>query len=858
MAFSTLSLNTHTDCLGNSRLLDHGVFSEPQCYDTSDSDESERRSMGISNPPSPSPPPGRSPQTTAGQFGRLSLDNGPQEQVIRTDASQGISTVGTFPGYVVKPPSPGKGVANQSYGNATPGGSRGPKNGSRVNRGRDRRSRQRSQEGKTMWYFRPDWTTVGKLDNTSTQVPWKFAQPQPKDSGYASRENTLPQASPGSKPRGPKQFYKSGKTFITHGEPDPPKALAPMSDKYPGLILQPPSTPISQEQLAAEVKGIYAGLVMVEAKCINIDAAQSGDPTSQLGPEQWQALIALHRTLLYEHHDFLMATQHPSATDALRGLALKYTMPARMWKHGIHAFLEVLRHRRPASQDYMLAFIYLAYQMMALLFETVPTFVDTWIECLGDLARYRMAIEEDREIHATWGGVAAHWYNMASDRHPGTGRLYHHLGILERPSLRKMCFYAKSLTSLNPFFNAKDSLATLCGPIIQDEQACQAAAQSTEARIMTFHAQLFVSGGDGAIGATADDALSRLSQQTTAKIKEWGVSLVVVNIAALLELGSPSNALWRSFGTTIYHANSSSRPSATALQAFNLENGKMNDESFPSTSSLSLVHRFTYTSFNIIIRLGTDRQSVHDLLPSVHAMLVWFHSLYTLQARTSDGSPADTISSLMDSQCFAWVGLCNYLNTLVQHHRITSRTMETARQGNFLVPENSDDIKPLPEDYTIRGLIWSGFYFPSDWFNGEVDAESKLIEETDKTPKLRAERVLLLALYLAFRTDYLKFDVYTRTFRAPVDGVTEFEPPAPRVGVATPPHQSTDANAPTSGSRSSAALSTHSDSDGYAVISSPQPKTTQTYASVVSNPTKARPDYDGVRVVDHEYMEWEA
>lgn len=70
----------------------------------------------------------------------------------------------------------------------------------------------------------------------------------------------------------------------------------------------------------------------VEAKCINIDATQAADPAQPLAPEQWQALIALHRTLLYEHHDFLMATQHPSATQALRGLATKYSMPARMWK----------------------------------------------------------------------------------------------------------------------------------------------------------------------------------------------------------------------------------------------------------------------------------------------------------------------------------------------------------------------------------------------------------------------------------------------------------------------------------------------------------------------------------------------
>ena len=65
----------------------------------------------------------------------------------------------------------------------------------------------------------------------------------------------------------------------------------------------------------------------------------------------------------------------------------------------------------------MLAFIYLAYLMMALLYETVPLFEDTWIECLGDLGRYRMAIEDDdirdREV---WTGVTRHWYLKASDK----------------------------------------------------------------------------------------------------------------------------------------------------------------------------------------------------------------------------------------------------------------------------------------------------------------------------------------------------------------------------------------------------------------------------------------------------------
>ena len=167
------------------------------------------------------------------------------------------------------------------------------------------------------------------------------------------------------------------------------------SEVEPEMLLQPDTRPISHEQLVVEVKGIYAGLVMVEAKCIDIDerqsaAAQEKDLSKKidLKNDQWQSLIALHKQLLHEHHDFFLASQHPSASPALSRLAAKYSMPARMWRHGIHAFLEVLRHRLPQSLEHMLAFIYIAYSMMALLYETVSTFEDTWIECLGKFQNF--------------------------------------------------------------------------------------------------------------------------------------------------------------------------------------------------------------------------------------------------------------------------------------------------------------------------------------------------------------------------------------------------------------------------------------------------------------------------------------
>jgi hypothetical protein len=55
-------------------------------------------------------------------------------------------------------------------------------------------------------------------------------------------------------------------------------------DNY-DIILQPETRPISQEQLVSEVKGIYAGLVIVEAKCIEVNNKQATLAQADLGAQ---------------------------------------------------------------------------------------------------------------------------------------------------------------------------------------------------------------------------------------------------------------------------------------------------------------------------------------------------------------------------------------------------------------------------------------------------------------------------------------------------------------------------------------------------------------------------------------------
>ena len=359
---------------------------------------------------------------------------------------------------------------------------------------------------------------------------------------------SLPKSHPNPKP--------SPNPSAIFGRPvDKVKQIQPKDEAY-DIILQPETRPISQEQLVAEVKGIYAGLVMVEAKCIEVDKKQASlaatDSGSQpkLNNEQWQALIALHRTLLHEHHDFFLASQHPSASPALRRLASKYAMPARMWRHGIHSFLELLRHRLPASLDHMLAFIYLAYSMMALLYETVPAFEDTWIECLGDLGRYRMAIEDDdirdREV---WTGVARHWYSKASDKAPSTGRLYHHLAILARPSaIQQLFYYSKSLCVAVPFASARESILTLFDPVLNNSGEGQYRLPPLDTAFVKAHGLLFSNKDMAMFEPVVREFLGLLDNQigrVSRKFMEQGYHIAVANSVAMLGFASKENDLMR-------------------------------------------------------------------------------------------------------------------------------------------------------------------------------------------------------------------------------------------------------------------------------------------------------------------------
>ncbi|MCJ1473953.1 hypothetical protein MMC13_002609 [Lambiella insularis] len=544
----------------------------------------------------------------------------------------------------------------------------------------------------------------------------------------------------------------------------------------PELLLQPETRPISHDQLVVEVKGIYAGLVMVEAKCIDVDdkqslAAQEKDPSKQskLTPEQWQALIALHKTLLHEHHDFFLASQHPSASPALSKLAAKYSMPARMWRHGIHAFLEVLRHRLPDSLDHMLAFIYIAYSMMALLYETVPTFEDTWIECLGDLGRYRMAIEDDdirdREV---WSGVARFWYGKAADKSPNVGRLYHHLAILARPyTLQQLSLYTRSLTCIVPFESAKGSIMTLFSPILEGRESAYHRSSSMETLFIKAHGLLFTGGSmqefNICVQQLSNDLFDTYIGRVTSKFKEQGVFAALSNISSLFEYG-----ILRAKGTSrstlrlAFEEMLSQRGSANTDRTnpdYNPEGDEAASLALATSSNfevltsreqeaslrmISYASSITFETFSIALRRVGDK----NVYPLVHVYMAFIYSVTNVEKATT-----------LLQERIPWIEMAQFLTSLAKPETITSRVMSKS----FPRPEEGFG-RPLPEDFLMRGQLWTESLFPITWFkDAAVDDEERILELPSMAAP-RVERLLWLGHRIATCKKWIVYEEDTRAF----------------------------------------------------------------------------------------------
>ncbi|EGU73149.1 hypothetical protein FOXB_16341 [Fusarium oxysporum f. sp. conglutinans Fo5176] len=103
-------------------------------------------------------------------------------------------------------------------------------------------------------------------------------------------------------------------------------------------------------------------------------------------------------------------------------------------------------------------------------------------------------------------------------------------------------------------------------------------------------------------------------------------------------------------------------------------------------------------------------------LPFVHCILVFMNHMTQHQA---------AISSLEEK--VPWKYITFMLNTL-----LGSCEPGYEIQSHFRLPRKNQLPRPLPEDFAMRGLIYSEAYFPNDWFQNDSIDDDERIATTGK------------------------------------------------------------------------------------------------------------------------------
>lgn len=523
-----------------------------------------------------------------------------------------------------------------------------------------------------------------------------------------------------------------------------------------------------------EIKGIYSALVLIEAKCIQVDRAQAAAIKAHERGElavledNWPSLLSLHRTVMHDHHDFLLASQHVAAPPSLKELAVKYSMPARMWEHGIHSFLELLRYRLPSSKEFMLSFLYFAYQMMCLLYETVPSFQTTWMECPGDLSRYRMAIEDiDKQDRDNWAAMARYWYNKTADRCPNVGRLYHHLAILARPSiLRQLYLYGRSLTSVVVFHSNRESMETIFDQVQQHKLLTGEKHEPVDIIYAKIHEAVLHNTTNHETDHRLSMFFDLVRQSIPQRAMRWredGAHIAISNIAAFLSYGRSSSAI-----RAIFDTSSDTEDVATESSTSTSEKLVREGESKACPSGHTELSQAEADSHHWAtdLLIGTLREVLscieHDnsgtdlnVLPHLHIVLVFIWSL----ASRIDPSTAPTSAYLESFLILVpWCEICTFLNALSYVIPVKSETINNPSASLDLCEE---DI--LPEDHLMRGSVYTQSYLPLDLFVNTYSSEERAVESSQVVHK-RASRLHWLASRSAL-SRWLVFDTESRNWQ---------------------------------------------------------------------------------------------
>ncbi len=202
-----------------------------------------------------------------------------------------------------------------------------------------------------------------------------------------------------------------------------------------------PADPRALQAHVLEIKKVYRSISAMETALQEAHHAEADKarlamaeylPPDVRDPSYWITMISRHRSLADLHSSFFEMTCRPELPRSVQELAETYNLPSRLWQNAFHLMLESLRSNlasqppnQPASRktellDYLTEFIYFAYSFYSALHESerYKNFGRAWIESLGDLSRYRMAVASLAASMAIDGGGEEIRNKAHNDRSP--------------------------------------------------------------------------------------------------------------------------------------------------------------------------------------------------------------------------------------------------------------------------------------------------------------------------------------------------------------------------------------------------------------------------------------------------------
>ncbi|KAH6867819.1 hypothetical protein BKA70DRAFT_1492558 [Coprinopsis sp. MPI-PUGE-AT-0042] len=332
---------------------------------------------------------------------------------------------------------------------------------------------------------------------------------------------------------------------------------------------------VQQEDGNDEDEGMTGrGVVLKGKEAANADADK----------EKWKKLICDHKELAETIHNLLEISLSPSVPASPRTIPVKYNIVVRLWTYAFLKVLESLRRtsfQSPVALEHLQDFIYYAYTSYTGLLEepTLNVFKFSWLEALGDLARYRMGVaavvnssmggqgsydagHDDNESVSDspaariddspspsvgivaarsmelepekerWRNIVREWYGAGLAEQLGTGKLHYHLGLLSREveakELRGIYHFTKSMTTLHPFSTSCENVLPVWSSAAQARRWLLAARASE--LFVLLHGILFTNIQLGDFQPSLARFIERLNIEG-AEEKEWIMMGTDANVA---------------------------------------------------------------------------------------------------------------------------------------------------------------------------------------------------------------------------------------------------------------------------------------------------------------------------------------